>query len=174
MLQIEQAIKFNPVYFGIQILIFLLLLQILTRVFWRPFLKDMEKRTEDIEARYRRREELQQEMERLRAEYQQRIAVVDAEARAHIQEAVKKAQGERERLIKEARTQAEQVLLQGRQSIEREREATLQALKEQMIAMATDVADHALGSLYPKEELRRSIEARVAQATTTASSTHEW
>lgn len=165
MLQIEQAIKFNPLYFGLEILIFIILVKVMDRLFWSPFMRDMEDRAKDLEARYRRREELQIEMERLRADYQQRIAQVDAEARAHIQEAVKHAQAERERILREARAQAEQLLVQGREAIQREREETLLALTKEMVGMATEVADHALGSLTPKAELQSAIEAYVAAAT---------
>ena len=160
-----QSLKFDPVVFLAQIVIFVALVVIMRFVFWEPMLANISKRDRDVDDAYRRRDSLEADMHALRDDYQRRIAGVEAEARTRIQESIKDAQVQREVLLNEARERAEEVLRQGIASIEAERAAVLAGMIDRIAAVAATAAAHALGGATTETSLRRELAPIVAQAT---------
>lgn len=160
--QISQALNFNGYVFLGQIVLFLVLLQVMTGLFWKPVLSHLKQRDYDIDQKYQQREVIQQEMEALRADYLTRIAIVEADARKHIQDAIKEAQAERERLISEARENAESSIRQNLSEMEQEKIVSLKELRGRMVVMALDAAESALASTVDRSTLQGILEQRVA------------
>lgn len=160
--QIAQALNFNGYVFLGQIVLFLVLLQIMTALFWKPILAHLAQRDREVEQKYQQREQIQKEMEALRADYLARIAIVEADARKHIQEAIKEAQEERERLVAEARELAEATIRRNAAEMEQEKTEALQALSGRMVGMALEIADAALASTVDRSTLQRTLEQRFA------------
>ncbi len=161
---IQEALKFSPTVFVFQIVLFLLLLQVMNQVFWKPMLGHLQTRKSDTEAQYAARDDLQVRMERLRAEYQESIARIEAEARASIAKAIHETQLERDRILMEARQAADQAIKIGIETAEAERNSTLELLRPQVASAAMSVAGEALGAAVSAEKLRTHIEAHVAAA----------
>jgi F-type H+-transporting ATPase subunit b len=159
---IGQSLKFDPIVFVLQVVLFIFLWAAMNAIFWKPILAHMAARDKTVNDKYGQRDSLQKEMEALRADYLARIAVVEAEARTHIQEAIKEAQHERERLITEAREHAEATLKQGIADMEREKSEALQTLQVRMVGIAVGVADTAMASTADKGALQTAIATRVA------------
>jgi len=160
---IQQSLKFEPMIFLAQVVLFIVLWITMNALFWKPVLAHMAGRDRAIDAKYTQRESLQHEMEALRADYLARITVVEAEARSHIQTAIREAQAEREHLLADAREQAEATLRQGVAEMEREKTEALQTLRARMVGIAVGVADKALASTTDKAALFTAIEADVAR-----------
>ncbi|MDE2126148.1 MAG: ATP synthase F0 subunit B [Armatimonadetes bacterium] len=160
-----QSLKFDPVVFLAQIVIFIALVVIMRFVFWEPMLANISKRDRDVDDAYRQRDALEADMHALRDDYQRRMAAVEAEARTRIQESIKDAQAQRELLLNEAREQAEEVIRQGIASIDAERAAVLAGMTDQIAAVAATAAANALGGGATEVLLRRELKPIVAQAT---------
>ncbi len=161
---IEKSLAFNPQYFLAQVVLFILLWAVLSRLFFKPYMAHLVGRDKKIADAYVAVQNMQQEMETLRADYMARITLVEAEARAHIQTAIKEAQDERERLISEARAAAESHLTDGTAALDHERTESLTALTERMSGLASGAAHTALGQNVDMATLRASVEQSMASA----------
>jgi len=64
------ALKIDPLLLLINGLLFLFLLQIMSRLFWKPMMKHLESRKEEIARAYSTVDQTRREMDNLRSEYQ--------------------------------------------------------------------------------------------------------
>lgn len=165
MTAIQQSLKFDPVIFLLQIISFLILVQVMTRLFWRPILSHIANRKQEIDTQYRTRDGLQSEMEHLRSSYLDRISAVEAEARSKIQSVVREAQNERERALGEARTQAEEALREGIALIEKEQVESLHSMRSGMARMAAEVASRAIGMGTDVNSITAAVNSRIEAET---------
>jgi F-type H+-transporting ATPase subunit b len=163
MADIAKSLAFSPTIFLLQVVLFVALWNILSRIFFQPILGQLQERDQKIADAYQSVQDTQHEMEALRADYLARIAQVEAEARSHIQTAIREAQTERERLLAEARAQTEAAIRQGIAEMEREKAQALEELRGRMVGLAMTSVDKALGSVIDPTVLRATIEQRVAQ-----------
>ncbi len=159
-----QQLHFNVQVFVLQIVLFLVLLQVLTRILWRPVLAHIKQRDEEIEGKYTGRENMQLEMENLRAEYQKRIEAAEADARTHIQEVVKNAQNQRETLLAETRAAMEETVRNGVADAARESAEVLAALQSRIEGNAFAVTGAMLENTVEESSLRASIQKNLTQA----------
>ncbi|HZP80431.1 MAG TPA: ATP synthase F0 subunit B [Chthonomonadaceae bacterium] len=155
---IIDSLAFNPTIFLANIVMFVILWNVMSVLFWKPILAHLAAREQSITGSYATVAETQREMEALRADYLARIAQVEAEARARIQAAIKEAQTERERLMAEARAQSDAAIREGVAAMEREKTEALQQLRDHMVGLAVVAAGKALGPAADPASLRRSIE----------------
>ncbi|HLV82073.1 MAG TPA: ATP synthase F0 subunit B [Chthonomonadaceae bacterium] len=162
MASILHNLGFSPTVFVFQIVLFIILWIVMSKIFWDPALAHLRARDQHIADVYHTVEATRHEMETLRADYLARMAQIEAEARSHIQAAIKEAQVERERLLAEARTHAEAAIRQGVADMERDRVEALESLRGRIVHLAMLTTSKALGPSVEPETLRRSIEERVA------------
>lgn len=160
---IIDSLKFNPVVYLLQVVLFLAVWAVMTGVFWKPTLAHLASRRKKVTDAYKTVEQTRHEMEALRAEYQARIGQVEAEARGRIQVAIKEAQAERERIIAEARAQSEAAIAQGLASLEQDRVQSLQELRERMIGLAVGALGKSYGSAIGTANLRALVENKITQ-----------
>lgn len=164
MAEILKSLGFNSTAFGLEILVFVVLLVAMNAMFWKPIMAHLRDRDLALADQYRGRDALQHEMETLRADYLTRIGRVEAEVRTHIQNAIKEAQTERERLIAEARERAEALIHQSAADAEREKAESLVALRPRMVGLATGVADTAMASTADRAALQRAVESQISSS----------
>jgi F-type H+-transporting ATPase subunit b len=135
------SLRIDPWVLLINGVMFLILLQVLSAIFWKPMMKHLDSRRDEITHAYQAVENTRREMENLRADYQGRLAQIEAEARGRIQSTVRDAQKQREEMIAQARAQAEETVRLGMESFDQEREQAVANMRDQL----DDVALVALG-----------------------------
>jgi len=161
---IVNSLAFNwQVWLG-QIALFIVLWNVMSILFWKPYLAHLQSRDQHITGAYASVEHTRQEMESLRNDYQTRIAQIENEARATIQAAIKAAQTERERILSEARATSDTTIREGVEAIEREKDQALADLRERMVGLAVNAASKALGPAADTATLQSSIEERIIRA----------
>ncbi len=158
---ILNSLKFEPLIFVAQIVLFLALWAFLSTTFWKPHLSNLNARDRRVTDAHTQQQQLQLDMEDLRNDYMTRIGQIEAEARLKISSAVKEAQEERERIVKETRAHSETTMAQGIANFEREKVEAMSSLQSQMIQIASEAAGKALGNSADSTMLRNSIEKRV-------------
>ena len=139
------ALKIDPKILLANGILFLLLLQIMTRLFWKPMMKHLDARKEQIADAYKTVDATRREMENLRSEYQGRLAEIESEARGRIQETVLDAQHQREKMIAEARAQAEETIKRGAAALEQEKAQAVVTMRNQLDDVAEQALARALG-----------------------------
>ena len=162
MSSIISSLKFDWHIFLAQVVLFIVLVLVLDRVFWKPMLAHLAKRDQSIQDAHKSVDATRHEMEALRADYQSRIIKIEADARTHIQQAIKEAQTERERILADARASADAAIQQGVQAMEREKAEALTSLRGRMVGIALSAVEKAMGKAVDPNALRRSVEERVA------------
>ncbi|MCS6775294.1 MAG: ATP synthase F0 subunit B [Chloroherpetonaceae bacterium] len=162
-MEILNSLGFDAKVWAIQIVIFLALWNLMSALFWKPYLAHLKSREQYVADAYRRVEETRREMEHLRSEYQAHITQIENEARARIQTAIKEAQAERERILSEARTDAETLLRESVATMEQEGKRALEELRAQMAQLALQTASRALGPAADPNLLRPTIEEHLAR-----------
>src|SRR5215470_10685898 len=109
-----------------QIIIFLILWAILSRILFRPYLALLDEREHKTAGALREAADLEREGERLRVEYEEKIAQAQAASYASKEAVVKAAGEQREKLLAQAREEAagmlEKVREEVRAQMEKERQ----------------------------------------------------
>ena len=135
------SLKIDPWILLINGVMFLILLQVLSAIFWKPMMKHLDKRKDEITHAYQAVENTRREMENLRSDYQARLAQIEAEARGRIQSTVREAQKQREEMIAKARAESEETVKRGLAGIEAEQAQAVARMRDDL----DDVALSALG-----------------------------
>jgi len=114
---------------------FAILLAVLTKFLWKPFLKLIDERAAANRQELDKALSMQGEFEKLKADYDQRIKGIEASAQAKINEAIAEGQKTRDEILSKANREAEEI----RSRVEREVRSKIDAaaieLKEQIIAL---------------------------------------
>ncbi len=155
-------LNIDPIVLLLNGVLFLVLLQVMGRLFWKPIIAHLDRRKEEIDAAYETVDRARREMEELRSDYQARVARIEAEARARIQQTVREAQTQREAIIAEARQRAEEIVADGTRSIEAEREQTSSVMRESLDDVALDVMRKVTG-VEPGPAQRTLVDEYIAQ-----------
>ncbi len=163
MAEILKSLGFDFQIFIAQMVLFIVLWNIMSALFWKPYLSHILGRDKGIKDAYHQVEATRAEMERLRTDYQARIGDIEAEARGRIQTAIKEAQTERERIIAESRATSEALIKQGIAEMEGEKSQAMQDMRERIVGMALGAAGKALGNAGNSASLRTAIEQRIAR-----------
>lgn len=130
-----------------QILAFLLMLWILKRFAWKPFMKILDERTENIQSIYKEAETTQEQANDFKKEYEGRLAHINAEGQKIIQHSTLEAQQVATKIEQQARQKADEIIQKAHVQIESDMEKSQEALKTQMI----DVAFYAIEKLAHKK-----------------------
>lgn len=157
-----ESLKIDPWILLINGVLFLILLQALSILFWKPMMKHLDKRRDQITHAYQAVENTRREMENLRADYQGRLAQIESEARGRIQTTVREAQRQREELIAQARAQADEALQQGLKSIEQEQEQAVVNMRENLDDVALSALAKALNT-KPEPAHRKLVDEYIAE-----------
>jgi F-type H+-transporting ATPase subunit b len=117
-----------------QVVIFLVLWVVLSRVLFRPYIAALEERERNTSGAQYDTEALEREGARLKAQYEEQLARVEAAAAAVKETILQEARHQREQIIGRAREEASAALDKARQEIqaqiERERQRALAEIGE--------------------------------------------
>ena len=135
----------DPVIVIAQILLFVVVWMLLSRLWLRPALRIIRERSSRSEGALREAQAIRAEAERLRAAQTAALEAARAEAQQEMQEILRGAEAEQKRLIAEARSEAERTLTDVRGRIAEEVVAARESLHNDAEAIAREVARKVLG-----------------------------
>ncbi len=140
-----------------QILGFLVVLWIMKRLAWKPFLKILDDRKSRIQAQLDDAEGKRLGAEKLEQQYQAKLRDIDAEARTRVQAAVKNAEKIATEIKEEARRDVQGILGRARDEIERDKAEALVALRNDVVNMAIKASEKVLKENLNEERHRKAI-----------------
>lgn len=140
-----------------QIIGFLVVLWIMNRFAWKPFLKILDDRKARIQTDLADAEGKRAGAEKLEQQYQEKLREIDAEARARIQAAVKNAEKIAAEIKDEARQDVKGILDRARDEIERDKAEALVALRNDVVSMALRASEKVLKENLDETRHRKAI-----------------
>jgi len=136
---------------------FLTALFILKKYAWKPILKALSEREQNIEEALNTARRAKEEMAALKADNERLIT----EARAERDKMLREARDIKDGIIAEAKTKAQQeankVLAQARETINTEKMAAIVELKNQVAAMSVDIAEKILRHELSQDEKQKAL-----------------
>jgi F-type H+-transporting ATPase subunit b len=128
-----------------QVILFVLLWLILSKVLFRPYLRLLEEREHKTTGAQHDSSDLEHEGARLRAEYEEKIKAAQSAAYGEKERSVQAARVEREKVLSQARDEATQVLERARQEIAQALAAERRLAAAEATSIAAAIASKVLG-----------------------------
>lgn len=132
---------------------FLILLFVLAKFLFKPIMKLLENRSNQIKTAFVTIEEEKQDIERIKQDYQNQLAELTKKASQIVEEASRKGELERQKIVEKSQKEANKILEKAEAAIEKEKEKALRELK-------TQIAD--LSILAASKILERTIDESMA------------
>lgn len=124
---------------------FLILIGILAKFLYKPFLGILEKRKQTIKDAFDNAAAINKRADEKMASYSKRIAGVEEEGREIILEARKQADTQAQIIIDEAHAKAEEIIAKAERNIELEREKAMLEMRQEVAALAMMAAEQIVG-----------------------------
>ena len=134
-----------------------MVLWIMKRFAWKPFLKILDDRKNRIQSELAEAENERLGAEKLGQQYQEKLRQIDVEARAHVQAAVKNAEKIAAGIKEEARQDVKELLGRARDEIERDKAEALVALRNDVVNMALKASEKVLKENMDETRHRKAI-----------------
>jgi len=128
-----------------QIIIFLILWAILSKVLFHPYLALLDERERKTAGALREASDLEREGERLRVEYEEKIAQAQAAGYAAREAIVNEANRQREKLLAQAREEAARELEKVREEVQMQMQKERQLAAAEAANIARDMVSKILG-----------------------------
>jgi F-type H+-transporting ATPase subunit b len=123
-----------------QIINFLILVAILTKVAYKPLMQALADRQAKIAESLETAEQEKQAAEKLKQDYLAQLAEARNQAQAIVEKAAKLAEQTKDEMLKEAREESARLLKDTQEEITREREQAIAELKGEVVTLAVAAA----------------------------------
>lgn len=141
-----------------QVITFLVLLFIMKRFAWKPFLKVLDDRRERIASEFKNIEDAKAAAEKLRSDYAGKLSTIEEEAREKIRMAVEQGKSQAEKIREEAREEGSRILAKAQDSIKAEIAKAEESLKERIVDITIDIAGKVVQERLTVEDDKKIVE----------------
>jgi len=146
-----------------QIITFLILLFLMKRFMWKPFLGILDRRRELIVSEFKKIDDTRADVERLKAGYETKLSSIEAEAKEMIRAAVEESKREAEDIRQSAREEGEKILAKAQESIKAEVAKAEEELKDRIVNLTIDVASKVIEEKLTVENDRAIVETFIKE-----------
>ena len=136
-----EALGISLTEFIFYLINFLILVGVLTKFLYKPFLNVMETRKQSIKDALDNAELTNRRADEKMQNYNKRIARAEEEGREIIREAKIKADAQARQIIEDAQTEAGEIMSKAERTIEREKEKAMEEMRQEIAALALLAAE---------------------------------
>ena len=151
-------VQLDPGLFVWTIITFLILLGVLTKFAWKPLLKALETRENEISQSLEDAEKAKQELERLSAESDEIIAKSHSEAQGIVSEGKKAAEQLTATTLNKAKEEAMANLSAAKDQIKIERDKAIVEIKGEVVNLSLSIAEKLVNKNLSKEDNKSLID----------------
>ena len=151
-------VQLDPGLFVWTRITFLILLGVLTRFAWKPLLKALETRENEISQSLEDAEKAKQELERLSAESDEIIAKARSEAQGIVSEGKKAAEQLTATTLNKAKEEAMANLSAAKEQIKIERDKAIVEIKGEVVNLSLSIAEKLVKKNLSKEDNKSLID----------------
>ena len=151
-------VQLDPGLFVWTIITFLILLGVLTRFAWKPLLKALETRENEISKSLEDAEKAKQELERLSVESDEIIAKARSEAQGIVSKGKKAAEQLTATTLNKAKEEAMANLSAAKEQIKIERDKAIVEIKGEVVNLSLSIAEKLVKKNLSKEDNKSLID----------------
>jgi F-type H+-transporting ATPase subunit b len=141
------------------IITFILLLIVLKKFAWKPLIEALQKREENVRSSIERAEQAQREAEKLLEENRKRLAQAEQEGHRILNESRALADKLKEEMIEKANQQARRMIDMAKQEIDRDKEAAILQLRDEVADLAIKAAGKIIDETLDESKHRKLIDS---------------
>jgi len=141
------------------IITFILLLIVLKKFAWKPLIEALQKREETVRSSIERAEQAQREAEKLLEENRKRLAQAEQEGHRILNESRALADKLKEEMIEKANQQARRMIDMAKQEIDRDKEAAILQLRDEVADLAIKAAGKIIDETLDESKHRKLIDS---------------
>lgn len=146
-----------------QIISFLLILWILSRYAWKPFLKLLDDRKNKIQSEFRDIEDQKQQANHLNKEYQSRLKQLESEAQEKMAQVVEQAKLHAEAIKEEAHQKAKAILVDAQEDIAKEIAQAKKSMKKELVDLSLAATENVLQTSVDKDKQKEFARKYIEQ-----------
>jgi len=149
----------NPGLIIWTIITFILLLVLLKKFAWKPLLEALQRREETVRSSIERAEQAKIEAERLLDENRKQLERAGQEGQRILNENRALAEKLKDEIVEKANQQSRRMVDQAKQEIERDKEAALIQLRDEVAGLAIQAAGKILDETLDDDKHRKIVDA---------------
>ena len=149
----------NPGLIIWTIVTFILLLVLLKKFAWKPLLEALQRREETVRSSIERAEQAKIEAERLLDENRKQLERAGQEGQRILNENRALAEKLKDEIVEKANQQSRRMVDQAKQEIERDKEAALIQLRDEVAGLAIQAAGKILDETLDDDKHRKIVDA---------------
>ena len=146
-----------------QIITFMILLFLMNRFAWKPFLKVLDDRKERIASELKKIDDAKAELDGIKADYQTRLASIETEAKAKIQAAIEEGGRKAEEIRQDARNESERIFAKAQEAIKAEVAKAEETLKDKIVNLTVDIAGKVVQERLTAEDDKAIVETFIKE-----------
>lgn len=147
-----------------QIVNFIIIMVVLTKILYKPILGMLEKRKKDIEESLVRSEQVRQEEEKMQARKEKLLSEARKEARAILDEAKKQGKEAEREIVVTAHHEASEIIEKAKREVTAIHEALSRDIRNESVTLAGAMAKQLLGSVLTSADQHKLIEKYLREA----------
>lgn len=153
----------EPVALLTQIINFLLMVLILSKILYKPILKMLDERKKKIEEGLKYTEKMQLEMEKLEKKKAEVLDKAREEVKKIVEEGKKAGKSVEADIIKSAHEEAKQIIESGKKEIDSEKAKMLKNLHRETVDVSVRMAEKILKDVLSQEDQKLIIDKKLKQ-----------
>lgn len=136
----------------------LILVLVMKKLLFKPVMNMFAQREQEVGSMYEKAEEAQKNAEEMEREYYEKLSAAKEEASRIMKDATYEATLRSEQIVSEAQQKASAITTKAQKEIEREKEAAINEIKEDIATLAVDIAEKVIEKDLTQKDHERLLE----------------
>ncbi len=136
---------------------------VLKKVLFKPVMKMIEDRQNEIDNMYRKADDCQKQAKALQTEYEEKFAAASQEAERLVKEAVHRGQNREEEIIRQANAEAAAIREKASADIAQEKKKAVAEAKSEISGLAVEIAEKVIDKALNDAEQKRLVDSFIDQ-----------
>ena len=158
-----EKLGIEPTLLAAQIVNFVIIVFVLSKLLYKPILSMLEKRKKEIAEGLALTEKMREEEEKQQEKRQKMLTVTRREAQDILEEARKQAKVEEKEIIDGAHKEADAIIVKGKAEVERAKVEMEKGVQKSAVTLAVAMAERLLTSLLSSDDRHKLIAKHVKE-----------
>lgn len=147
-----------------QIIAFIIMLWVLKRYAWKPILKTLDERRNNIRYELLDIERQEGEIDKIKSEYLHKLREIDSYAKGKTKEAIDHGAAMAEQIRQQAHEEAKEIITKARNDLEKEIAKAKEQLKKEMVDITMSAAEKVLSTTVDKSTQHNLVKQFIDEA----------